>query len=145
MSFCLKRAFLPPRQNDRRAFPTLTLHVHPTVMYIRLENKSSDGLFHQRFCEWKNLYSSCQEMIYANRKMNGQKMNEIVNARQYGSLNFIKTSPWLGCLGKSICQLMRLSNCGKSIWKPFDQIGTKYWRDKQTWLMYLGQLSTWYF
>lgn len=56
-----------PKTKSQGSFPPSSpLHVHSTAMYIRLENKSSDGFFHQCFCEWKNLYSWCQEMIYAN-------------------------------------------------------------------------------
>lgn len=59
-------------------------------------------------------------------------MNEIVKPKQYGRLNFIKKkkSIMTGCLRKSIWQLMQLSNSGKSIWKAFDQMETKYWRSK---------------
>lgn len=100
--------------------------VHSTAMYIRLENKSSDGLFQRCFGEWKKslLYVSGNDICKLKPR---QKMNEIVKPNMEASI-FIKKSIMTGFPRKSILQLMQLSNSGKSIWKVSDRMETKYWR-----------------
>lgn len=48
----LRREFLYPRQKGIGTFPPFNFPsaIYNTVLYIRLENKSSDGLFKQSFC-----------------------------------------------------------------------------------------------
>ena len=86
-SYCyMKRAFLHPKPGERSPLCT------PAAMYVRLENKSSDGLFQQGFfflffsqVEKSLLFASGNDLCKLNPL---QKMNEAVKPEQYGSLSF---------------------------------------------------------